>query len=162
MKYCSKCGMQVDDNTRFCPACGHTIEQPAAAPTGTQNQYNFSEKLHQLNDTPDTTAKFDPIDIEKNKIMAILAYIIWLIPLLAAKDSKFARFHTNQGLVVFILSIAWSVVTSIISSISFLFGSIFSLGSLLFLALMIVGIINAANGRAKELPVIGSINIIQY
>ena len=32
--------------------------------------------------------------------MAILAYfgILVLIPILAAKDSKFARFHANQGL----------------------------------------------------------------
>ena len=46
----------------------------------------------------------DPADFEKNKIFAILAYlgILVLIPILAAKDSPFAKYHANQGLVLLI------------------------------------------------------------
>ncbi len=51
--------------------------------------------------------------------MAVLAYIIFLIPLLAAKDSKFARYHTNQGLVLFLAALAFSVIISIVISILF-------------------------------------------
>ncbi|HPL93320.1 MAG TPA: hypothetical protein PLB38_03500 [bacterium] len=49
---------------------------------------------------------FTKEDIEKNKVMAILAYIIWLIPYLGAKDSKFAMYHAKQGLVLFLASLA--------------------------------------------------------
>ena len=43
-------------------------------------------------------------DAEQNKVFGILAYlgILCLIPLLAAKDSRFARYHANQGLVLFL------------------------------------------------------------
>ena len=54
---------------------------------------DINEKLNELNNTADTTNEFDPQDIQNNKAMAILAYLSWLvlIPLFAAKDSKFAR-----------------------------------------------------------------------
>src|ERR1035437_3247453 len=45
---------------------------------------------------------FDADDVEKNKAMAILGYIFFVIPLAAAPKSKFARFHANQGLLLFI------------------------------------------------------------
>ena len=51
----------------------------------------------------------DP-DIEKNKTVAALSYvwILFLIPLLSKKRSKFSQFHAKQGLVLFLLSfIAW-------------------------------------------------------
>ena len=46
----------------------------------------------------------DPQDVQANKVMAILAYfgLFVLIPLFAAKESPFARFHTNQGLILLI------------------------------------------------------------
>ena len=41
---------------------------------------------------------------DNDKLMGVLAYlgILVLIPLLAAKDSKFAQFHAKQGLTLFI------------------------------------------------------------
>src|ERR1700754_1359030 len=51
----------------------------------------------------------DPADVEKNKVFALLSYlgILWLVPLLAAKESPFCKFHCNQGIV---LSIATFVI----------------------------------------------------
>lgn len=62
-------------------------------------QESFEEKFQNLNNTSDMTSQFDPRDIQNNKVMAILAYfgILVLIPIFAAKESKFARFHANQG-----------------------------------------------------------------
>ena len=118
---------------------------------------------------PDKTAEFDQQDINQNKVMAILAYfgILFLVPLLAAKDSKFAKFHANQGIILFICEIAACIVTFFLA---FIFGLIklgwlgSLLGYLLYLAcgiLAILGIINAANGKAKELPLIGKFNILK-
>ena len=38
-----------------------------------------------------------PEDVQNNKVFAILAYIgiLVLVPIFAAKESKFARFHAN-------------------------------------------------------------------
>ena len=101
---------------------------------------------------------FEKEDIEKNKAMAILAYIIFLIPLLAAKDSKFAMYHANQGLVLFLVALAVNVVGGIIPFIGWFI--ILPLGNLFVVVLAILGIINAAKGEAKQLPLIGGFMLL--
>jgi uncharacterized membrane protein len=103
---------------------------------------------------------FTKEDIEKNKVMAIMAYIIWLVPYFGAKDSKFAMYHAKQGLVLFIASIAlyiaywllWRILPWSMWGFISLVSTVFSLA---ILALAIIGIINASKGEAKELPIIG-------
>jgi len=126
---------------------------------------DLNKTLHDLNDTADHTAEFDAADIEQNRVMGILAYLSWLvlIPLLFAKDSKFARFHCNQGLVLAIVEILCGVVLKILRGLP-LIGWIFSLaGGLLSLAclvLAILGIVNAINGKAKDLPLLGTFHLL--
>lgn len=103
-------------------------------------------------------AGFEGDDIEKNKVMALLAYIIFLIPLLAAKDSRFAMYHANQGLVLFLFAVAVNVIGGIVPFVGWLL--ILPLGNLFVFVLAILGIINAAKGEAKPLPLIGGIKII--
>ena len=153
MLTCKQCGTQVEDGVMNCTNCGAPIESPVQ-----QNQpIDLSEKFNELNNTADTTSEYDAQDIEKNKVMALLAYIIFLIPLLAAKDSKFARFHTNQGLVLFLGGIIASVV-AVIPVIGWIVAPI---AGLVITVLAIIGILNALNGRAKELPVIGKFKILK-
>lgn len=115
---------------------------------------------------PATAPVSEATDIENNKIMAILAYIwlLFLVPLLAARQSRFAMYHTNQGIILFLTFFVLSIVIMIVSIvISFIpiVGWIFSIlvwpvFSILGLVLVVLGIINAANGVCKPLPVIGS------
>ncbi len=111
----------------------------------------------------------DAADIEQNKVYAILAYlgILFLVPLLAAPNSRFARFHTNQGIVLFLATL---VITA--GSIPLFFLSWFPiLGCLTAVApfvamagafvLMILGIINAATGKCEPLPLIGGFQILK-
>ena len=51
--------------------------------------------------------------------MAVLAYfgILVLIPILAAKESKFARFHANQGLILLITGVAYSIFVQVVIKI---------------------------------------------
>ncbi len=127
---------------------------------------DLNEKINEINNTKDTTSEFDSDDIQQNKVMAILAYLSWLvlIPLFAAKESKFARFHCNQGIVLAIAEIIVWVVFGVLSNIPYI-GWIFSilngLVSLVCLILAVLGIINAANGKAKELPVVGKFRILK-
>lgn len=107
--------------------------------------------------TPPPADTFDPADINSNKVVSVFAYlgIFVLIPLIAAKESKFARFHANQGL---ILLLCWIV--------SFVIGKIPGLAfvawilNIILLVLAIVGIINVVKGETKQLPIIGKYKII--
>lgn len=101
----------------------------------------------------------DREDAEKNKVMGIIAYILFFVPLLAAKDSKFAKYHANQGLVLFLAGVAVSIVGTAIPVIGWLI--ILPLGELAIIVLAVIGIINAAKCEMKPLPLIGSINIIK-
>lgn len=173
MAFCGKCGTKVEDGVKFCPGCGAPMEaatQQAQPNTQTNSQTDYSAKISALNETADTTADFDKADIEQNKVMGVLAYLSWLvlIPIFAAKGSKFARFHANQGLVLAITEIAWWIVQGILSSVLYsiswrlgFISTILGLVNIVFLVLLVIGIMNAANGRAKELPVIGKFKILK-
>lgn len=89
----------------------------------------------------------DPKDIEQNKIWAMLGYvgIGSIVVLVAKKDSPFAQWHAKQGLAIFI---------------AFFIGMIPIIGWLLFFwafICMILGIINAAQGKYWKAPLFGNI-----
>ena len=173
MAFCGNCGTKVEDGKKFCPECGTVMEAKAPqqqpqpqqqAPQQAQPQVQYQQPV-QAQPAPtakggaDYTAQFAPADIEANKIMAVLAYILFLIPLLAAKESPYAKYHTNQGLLVCLAAIAVSIVGSIIPILGWFI--ILPIGSIIVAVLGIIGIINAWKGTAKDLPIIGKIRIIK-
>lgn len=111
---------------------------------------------------------------DKNvRLYSILSYVgfLWIIGVLVKeKDNKTLKFHVGQGI---ILSILWfaigtfgkvlSFFVDLIDFIDFPFGVIGSIASLIIMVpfcifafvLMIIGIMNANNGKEEELPVIG-------
>ena len=113
----------------------------------------------------------EQLDIEENKGMAILAYLwlLVLIPYFAVKDSKFVRFHVNQGLVLTGSTIVYAIVTKIIveacsilsHNLANLTSSVLSIGNLILLILAIIGIFNVFKGEMKDLPVIGHFRIVR-
>jgi uncharacterized membrane protein len=111
----------------------------------------------------------DAEDAENNKIFGILAYlsILWVVPLVVAKNSPFAKYHANQGLVLFIVEIALYILIAILTQIflmipglSFL-PMILSLVWLGVIVLLIIGIVNAAAGKCVPLPIIGKFKLIK-
>lgn len=117
-----------------------------------------------INDTEDTTDEFEKEDVEKNKFMAILSYFSWLvlIPWFGAKDSKFARFHAKQGIVLAIVEIVWWILQGILNAVlkgvpvvGVLVSVVMSIVDVVFVVLAVIGIINAYKGKAKKLPIIG-------
>lgn len=101
---------------------------------------------------------FDPQDIEKNKTLAGLAYILFFLPLLACPDSQFGRFHANQGLLLLILALGGNMVLMIIPIIGWMLIPVFALGILI---LAIMGLVNGFGGKAKHLPIIGKLRLIK-
>jgi len=184
-QFCAACGAKVmaaaEPQAQSAPQQASSQQMPPQQPqqafqqqgqAGQQSQSgDFMDKVASINDTADTTGEYDPQDIAQNKGMSILAYISWLvfIPIIWVKDSPFTRFHCNQGLVLFLAEVAYglcaALLVTIFSLISWRVGTIFSIlfsiCSIALLVLAILGIINAANGKAKELPVIGKIRILK-
>jgi uncharacterized membrane protein len=112
--------------------------------------------------TRPTLATITEKDIQDGKMMAILAYIIFLIPLLTSRENKYAMFHTEQAIILLItwvvIYIGFTILTIILNQISALACGIGIINLIVwigFVVLWIIGIINAAGGKLKELPVIG-------
>ena len=156
MAFCNKCGAQIGDGATFCPSCG--------APSG-NTQQGYQQQGYQQQPYQGGN------DAVNNKAMGILAYlgILVLVPIFAAKDSQFARYHANQGLVLAIAEVAYGIIISILNAILFviswrlatIIATILGIAWLGFLALAIIGIINAANGKTQSLPLIGGVTILK-
>lgn len=162
MAFCEKCGAQIDETTNICTSCGNV----AGGDKFDQAVNSVTDKFNEFNNTSDTTAAFDQNDINQNKVMAILSYIgiLVLIPIFAAKNSKFARFHANQGLLLCIIGIAMSIISMVLGEvpvIGFLLGIIGGLVSVVTFVLAIIGICNACTGKAKELPIVGKYRVLK-
>ena len=129
MAYCKKCGAELKEEDKFCAQCGEKVNEEASAETSVT-----------------------PNSIDMTKLYAVLAYlgIFFIIPLVMCKDSEFVRFHTNQGIILFIASVICAAVPII--------GWIASIG---VVVLMVVGLINVSNNEMKELPLIGKFRILK-
>lgn len=110
-------------------------------------------------------------DVEQNRAVAIIAYfgILFLVPLLAAPKSRFAKYHANQGLVLFLtLGIAWvgsyvlGLMLIFIPFLGWLLAGAMWLTLLLGgVTLLVLGIVNAAGGQCRPLPLIGHFELIR-
>ena len=136
-----------------------------------QNYNNSNNFVNSFTNTSDYTQNFDPDDINRNKVICAISYvsILFFLPLVACPNSRFGKFHANQSLLLLIFSAAVNLsmwfITLIINLIPFI-GIFLSfplkiLIGLLTFAFMVTGIVNAANGKAKELPWIGHIRLLK-
>ena len=132
MAYCSKCGAQVNDGDQFCPACGEPVG--ASATSGT-------------NDT----------------LMGVLSYLglLALIPYFSKGQSSFVRAHAIRGMNLLLLEIIAGVASGILSFVPVLGTIVGWLISLASLAFTIIGIVNVANHKDEDLPLIGTIRFIK-
>ena len=139
------------------------------------------EKLEQTEVTPAEIADAkDVADIQQHKVAAALGYILFVIPLIAAPNSKFARYHANQGLLLLILLFVVVMLVSLLTGgvwaiDHFLRGRIdllatfFNCGFYLlqvamlvgWAALAVMGIVHAMSGVREPLPVIGHWTLIE-
>lgn len=96
---------------------------------------------------------------EKNTGMAIIAYLLFFVPLLAGEKSEFVKYHTNQGLILFLFSLGVSVIGSVVPILGWFL--ILPFGTIMVLVLLVMGILNAVNGEMKPLPVIGKYQLLK-
>ena len=157
MKYCPKCGAQMEDNAAFCPNCGNN-----AQPNGSPNQapvYAAPEP-----DPFDHTEEFDAKDISENKLLCMLVYLMGAIgiiyALLAGKDSKYVAFHVRQALkfevVTILLGIVmallfWTIIVPIVGGVCLA----------IVLVLKVICFFQICSGKAKEPAIIRSLGFLK-
>jgi uncharacterized membrane protein len=112
------------------------------------------------NNNPISPSEYDINDFQQNKVMAALAYILFFLPLIACPKSLYARYHANQGLILFICGVAVSIVTYFIGWVPIVGWIISLVLRLLIVCYVIIGISNALTGKKSPLPFIGNFQII--
>jgi uncharacterized membrane protein len=99
-----------------------------------------------------------------NKTLSILSYVTiigWLISYFSFKKETIkdplVGYHLEQGLGIFIISVALNIILIIIASIMPSLASVLSIAGYVVMILWVFGIINAVNEKKKPVPVFGKI-----
>lgn len=170
MNRCSKCGSPVQEGMSYCPACGERIptenygcSDSQEGGSGFQENMNYGYQ----GQMPD-----EAVDIQNNKVLAAFSYFgaLVLLPLFLRRESPFARFHANQGLVLFLGEIICQAVSRGMHMVQGwgwpfwgfgMMGGALDILDLVFVVCSIWGIINVCTGKYASLPVIGSIQLLK-
>lgn len=125
--------------------------------------------MEEMEQKPQKTEKED---LKGKKFTACFAYLFWftVIPMIYATESKFIKYHANQGFVlaiaetvylvamVIICKILWgiSIYTSVLVETMMLaaFAGAFGILSL-------IGIFNVIRGKEKPIPTFGHIKLLK-
>lgn len=95
------------------------------------------------------------------KVQSILSYIgiLWLVAYFGGKEERndLSRYHLKQGLGLLVASLIFNILVAILLTLIPSLATILSFSGIIFLILMILGIIAAANEAKKPLPVIGKL-----
>ena len=147
------------------------VPQEPSAPQPESQQVPYQQPAPQQNGYQQAAQATGLSENQMKKGMAILSYFgfLVLIPIFAAKKDPFARYHANQGLVlcivVMICSVLSNVLTRVLLEISpllvLIVSGFFGILTLVFCIFSIIGIIHAAKGQKKPLPLIGGIKILK-
>ncbi len=111
-------------------------------------------ELDAESDRADAPESGDLFSSDESRMAAVLSYIpvLCFVPLLTMKENKEARFHARQGVLLFLLELIAAVF--LIDGISdFVFKAIL----LVAIALSLVGIYFALQGKNYKLPIIGDL-----
>ena len=178
MKICPVCQAQLADEAAVCPRCGTVCgaaqqPQPQPQPQPQQPQQPGYQPPYQAPYQPpvtpyvdpfDHTAEFSAEDIHKNKVYAMLPYLMSLlgvlVALIGAKDSAYVQFHVKQALRIHVLSILLAVV------IALLFWTIIvaiagAVCLVILEVLAIIGFFQVCGNKAKELSILRGMSFLK-
>ncbi len=166
---CENCGKELQDGAAVCDNCGTLVLLNTEAEVKKDEQTAKTAEIRRKKSDPsqtDHTSEFGEADISQNKTKAVLCYawIFVLIAVFEADDSDYVRFHRRQGLLLFAAEAVYFSVNMVILSFLhdyyngiavIIFAFIMYSGLAVHIALNVMGMINAAKGKAKELPLTG-------
>lgn len=111
-------------------------------------------------------------DLKGKKFTACFAYLFWftVIPMIYATESKFIKYHANQGLVLAVVETIYLVIMVVVSKILWSASRATSLlveTTMLmvfvgvFGMLSLIGIFNVIRGKEKPIPTFGHIKLLK-
>lgn len=181
MSYCRNCGAYVPDWAENCPACDMPVkgktppkkEKKQDAASGTQTRREEPRREEPRREPPrndggtytyngsrrrNYAESYDQ-DTRENRTMGYLCYLgpLLLVPLLARPNSRFLRYHCNQGLLLFIFALLVSVFDGLLG-IGWLIGIAGSIATVVWL---VQGLTNVSKGLRRPLSFIGEITLLK-
>lgn len=165
-KFCSSCGAKVGKSiiTKIKTEGASTLEKIKMESSSRLEKIKTERSLKKIENpkediSSDLENEITEEEIQGNKLMAVLSYlgILILIPLLTKREVKYIRFHLNQGMVLGIAYIILYVIL-LIPVIGWILGLI---GIIVTGIFSIMGIISAARGKVKRVPLLGKIKILK-
>lgn len=186
MAFCGKCGAKLEEGTKFCSACGAKVEEEKKVDLTAATE-KAKEAFDTPDTSADYTEEDKNAG---NRWLGALAYggPLVFIPMFVKKDSPYVQFHVKQGFNLFIFWAAYFILDTILGLIKFnktIKGSLWGieytetvkvsltswqgcwpiallllLVSLAIAILALIGFIRSLKGKAKELPFIGKMNLL--
>ena len=148
------------DPRQYTHSGGPAQGQYASQRTGTSQAHYASQRTGYSTQSQssyyDETMRSRAGESVSNQKLSVLSYLglFWLIPFITRKNDAFARYHSNQGLVLL-------VAAALLNALGNVF-SIFSVvGTLGYIAGAVFGITNVLRGKREPLPLIGNFNLLK-
>lgn len=171
---CPKCNAECSNDAVYCTNCGEPLQT---------EQPQYSQNYNPMNGGQPYSSEyvanggeyFEPSMVKKSKAIAILMYfipILILIPFIEKEHkTPYCVKHANNVIVLFIFNIGIYIVRTILATLlsdllnAPWLATIVSLltlaASILLVVLGIIGIVYAAKGKTKDLPILGKIRIFK-
>lgn len=154
MMMCPKCGAKMPDDVGICSNCGEVL---TSISSHTHGGDSMVLNMHHTCSITDNALL----------CMSYLGFLV-IVPLMFCKNTKLARFHINQGLVLFITELVYGALFLftrwLLLAISLWLSvivAVMAVAGIVFIIYAAMGIAGVIRGETRELPVIGSCKIIK-
>ena len=125
----------------------------------------------------DYTDSYSLEEIESGKALSIISYLIPLVPFILSKKNNYVKFHTLNGMNILFTYLIFLIIKR---TLSYIFGTpcdlvsglkciilpislriFFAFINMLFGFIVLYGILNVCNNKAKEIPIISKIKLFK-
>ncbi len=125
----------------------------------------------------DYTDSFSLEEIESGKALSIVSYLIPLVPFILSKKNNYVKFHTLNGMNILFTYLIFLIIKR---TLSYIFGTpcdlvsglkciilpislriFFAFINMIFSFIILYGVLNVCNNKAKEIPIISKIKLFK-
>lgn len=130
-----------------------------------------------MSSTKDYTETFSLEEIESGKALSIVSYLIPIVPFILSKKNNYVRFHTLNGMNILFTYLIFLIIKR---TLSYIFGTpcdlvsgikciilpislriFFAFINMIFSFIVLYGLLNVCNNKAKEIPIISKIKLFK-
>lgn len=125
----------------------------------------------------DYTDSYSLEEIESGKALSIISYLIPLVPFILSKKNNYVKFHTLNGMNILFTYLIFLIIKR---TLSYIFGTpcdlvsglkciilpislriFFAFINMIFSFIILYGVLNVCNNKAKEIPIISKIKLFK-